>query len=321
MGEVYNTSQGSQSGSSGSSSYGSTSTGLSPAQILSSYQNYLPGTLQALNSANASQLSGGAGTQAATAGNALQRQLNPEYYQALGTANQGATAGVNASNNLLNAVNLNGLSPGEYNATERGVNQYNTGTGNAGLANPTNTISNAMNFGGAFNNKIGIAANAIGANTGAVNAASGVGSAASPNVSGFNPTQMATGNNFANQFLTGITSVGSGQNASTSSSVNQADNKGWGCCFIFLESYHGTLPNEVRIFRDHYYKFQPRIADGYKRMAKWLVPLMRKYAIVRNVVWYCMVKPATNYCKHTVPGINKFISRFWLKLWAIYGRN
>jgi hypothetical protein len=346
MGGNYQQSSGNSVNRSISEAGGSSSSaqGLTPQQILSAYKGYLPQTQEAMGRGNLAQLvPGSTGANVAAAGTALNRESNPEYYGALGSAGTNLSNATNASNsnlaaanNLVNSVNLRGLSPGEYNATERGLNQYNTGTGNAGLANPTNAISNAMNFGGAFNNKVGIAKDAIGAQSNAIsaaggltNAGSGLAGASSPNTSGFNAvlTALGGGNTFGNSFLDAITKRGtsSSSNSATSNSWggSNQDSKGGGstgCCFIFLESYHGTLPDEVRRFRDHYYKFQPRIADGYKRMAKWLVPLMRDYVIVRNLVWHLMIKPATNYCKHTVPGYNKVISRFWLRVWAAYGK-
>jgi hypothetical protein len=62
---------------------------------------------------------------------------------------------------MMNSINLNGLSPGEQNAVERSLNQSNTATGNLGLDNATNTVSNAMNFGNAYQQKLGQMANAI----------------------------------------------------------------------------------------------------------------------------------------------------------------
>jgi len=96
----------------------------------------------------------GPGGQAAMAAASLARQANPNYYNTQDAASA-------KSQELLKSINLNGLSPGEFNATERATNQGNTQTGNLGLGNNTNTISNAMNFGGAFNAKQGLMNNAI----------------------------------------------------------------------------------------------------------------------------------------------------------------
>jgi len=318
------------------SHFGSTgSTGLSPAQILAAYQNYLPATLTAIGQGNLQQLlPGGAGTAATAAGSALQRSQNPEYYSAIGSGTSGAAQGNDAAARMLNAINLTGLSPGEYNATERGVNQYNTGTGNAGLVNPMNTISNAMNFGGAFNNKIGIMGNALGANASNIGAAANIAGAASPNTSGFNPIAMALGGlGFGANYINPITSVskqsssggGSGWGISMGNQVGSSQGAsasggdGSMCCFIFMESYHGKMPTCIRKIRDKYYRQHPRIANGYKRMAKWLVPLMQRSKIIRSIVWYSMVNPATKYAMSLHCGYNKRISHFWLRTWAVIG--
>lgn len=97
---------------------------------------------------------------------------------------------------------------------------------------------------------------------------------------------------------------------------------GSGCCFIFLESYNGTLPFFVRKSRDRYYRLLPSVADGYNRMALWLVPLMQRSRIVRALVWRLMVQPLTQYggFTHRVAGYQSFGSRriyrkFWFTVW------
>jgi|ERR1700719_2624574 len=281
----------------------------------------------------------GAGGQAAGAAQNLNQLLNPAYYNAINNASLGA-------GNAINAINLQGLSPGEYNATERSLNQSNAGTGNLGLLNNTNAISNAMNFGGAFNNKIGLMNNAT-------NAASNVANAASGNA-GFNPVNVALGqpnvgtsNTFgansgtqagsasnalagSNGLLSGLFGVQNNAMGLTNTNQltgalggSQGELQGIGsnlCCFIFLESYNGALPNYVRYWRDYYYKEEPRIAEGYKRMAKWLVPLMKQHTSVRLFVNLFMVKPISyngkwmsRLCKFgwvTIP-----IRLFWFNIW------
>lgn len=104
---------------------------------------------------------------------------NPNYYNVTNPASS-QTA------NLLNSINLSGLSPGEYNATERSLNQSNNASGNLGLQNGTNAISNAMDFGGAYNNKLGILGSAL-------NTASGVANATNPGATGYSPVSLALG--------------------------------------------------------------------------------------------------------------------------------
>lgn len=301
--------------------------GLTPEQILKAYDKVLPKISTSLAKTQKSLLQeGGPGREAAISGSDLMRELNPEYYSALQSAAGASQTGIDASKNLLSSIDLTGLSPGEYAAAERALNQSDTRSGNAGLINPTNTIKNALNFGGAFNTKLGLLQNAIQANTSATGAATGVAGAASPSVSGFDPLAMALGggDTFANNFLDAIvqrsTSSSSAWNQSKGTGSSSSAQGSLGCCFIFMEAYKGPLIPEVRIFRDRYYRLMPSIADGYKKMAKWLVPLMRNSNIVRSLVWNLMIGPATNYCKNPKYGINKKISHMWLRVWAIYGK-
>lgn len=293
----------------------------------------------------------GAGGAAATAGQNLNELLNPNYYKTIGAASTGAT-------DAINAINLGGLSPGEEAATERSLNQNNVGTGNLGNLNPTNTISNAMNFGGAFNNKIGLMNNAT-------NAASNVTSTAAGNA-GYSPTAMATGqpststmSNFGTSaFGTGnaSTNAASASNAfgagnsllGTMGSTNNAligANEGYqasnntanspaaymnaggsmlsACCFIFLEAYQGKIPWYVRHGRDRYYRLDHNIATGYRRCAYYLVPLMRYSKCFRVLVWHLMVKPITSHLGavtgHSKPRA-RGITHAWLKVWAWLGK-
>jgi hypothetical protein len=117
----------------------------------------------------------GAGGQAAQSAADLLQKTNPAYANTI-------TSAADAAQNLVKSYNLNGLSPGEANAVERSTNQSNTATGNLGLSNPTNVISNAMNFGDAFNAKRAAMNTAIGTAT----------STAGQAASAFNPLSVAT---------------------------------------------------------------------------------------------------------------------------------
>lgn len=119
----------------------------------------------------------GSGGQAAQAASQLAQQINPNYYNV-----QNASSG--KAVDLLNSINLNGLSGGEQAAVERSLAQSNSGTGNLGLDNATNTVNNAMNFGGAFNQKLGTLSNALG---------SANQTATSAQNTGFNPVNIALG--------------------------------------------------------------------------------------------------------------------------------
>jgi hypothetical protein len=284
---------------------------------------------------NLAQLQGPGG-QAAQAAENVALQTDPAYAAAV----QGATSGVNA-------INLNGLSPGEANAVERANNQQLSSTGNLGNVNPTNTIANALNFGGAFNSKIPLLNNATST---ANSVAQGV---VSPvNIALGQPNVATQGNMGTGQFQTGTSSSSSNpaqaalsfgqgllnagtstnnaniagnvaQNTSPTSTMGEFGPSGLSgiCCFIFLEAYYGDIPYQVRRARDKAYKINPYISIGYKKMASWLVPLMRKYPLVRNGVWFTMIKPITQYVSEMrVHYKKKVIANFWIKLWSVYGR-
>ena len=105
----------------------------------------------------------------------LARMIDPEFY-----ATRAAASG--QLQNLLGSYDLSGLSGGESAAAERATNLYNEGSG---LTNPsaTRTISNAMQFGDAFERKRQSLAQAIGAAT----------SFLPSSRSGFDPVQTALG--------------------------------------------------------------------------------------------------------------------------------
>lgn len=278
----------------------------------------------------------GAGGQVASNAVQLNKLLNPGYYSV-------ADNMARQTNNLLNSYNTKGLSPGEQNAVERGLNQTNTGTGNLGLTNATNTTANAMNFGGAFNAKLGMLGGALNNATNVANTLATGG--------GVNPVGVALGTNqphqgtsFANpgyttqsadvsqSLLGGINATGNQQQGAIDK-FNQYNSErgkldswtqGMGnvCCFIFLEANNGTLPEHVRMWRDYYYNKEPAVATGYKRMASWLVPLMKGYSLIKQLVNWTMVKPITHYGGWK-SGLNKTgllcypAKAFWFTVWKI----
>ena len=222
---------------------------------------------------NLAQLQGPGG-QAAQAALNVNQATNPNYYTAQNAASTGAA-------NAVNAINLGGLSPGETNAVERSLNATNQSTGNAGLINPLNTINNAMNFGGAYNSKIGLMNNAVNAASGAANSAAGNGgfngvsvALGQPNTStgaNFGTGQFQTssptsnagsqGNafNFGSGLLGNMTSLANANTGAQASIANASSPASYfgsamqgasGCCFIFLESYHGKLPKCIRKSRN-----------------------------------------------------------------------
>jgi len=64
---------------------------------------------------------------------------------------------------------------------------------------------------------------------------------------------------------------------------------------------------------------------GYKRIAAWLVPLMREYKIVKELVKWTMVKPMIAwgkafYRENRWGHILYPVAKGWLKFFELYGR-
>lgn len=155
----------------------------------------------------------GPGGQAALAAAELAKQTNPNYYKVQDAASNKAV-------DLMNSINLKGLSGGEQSAVERSLAQSNSGTGNLGLNNALNTTSNAMNFGGAFNQKLGALGNALGAANQ---------TATSAQNTGFNPVNIALGQPNASTMGNFGTGTFTNTNAGTqNASANNAFNFGQG---------------------------------------------------------------------------------------------
>lgn len=280
----------------------------------------------------------GQGGQNVIAANELDKAVNPEYY-----ATRTATA--NKAQDVLNAINLQGLSPGEANAVERATAQTQSGTGNLGTINPTNVISNALNFGGAFNSKIPLANQAVSTATGTLPSLQSTGYTNTMNAALAQPPG-STGTNFGLASLpgTGNQAYSSGQGllgnfgqlqstlqplsyqgsfANSAQGYAHSFGENVNCCFIFLEAYNGKLPWYVRALRDRYYEQSPEVAIGYKQMAKWLVPFMRRSRLVRLFVNCTLVKPLTSYGAWLY-GLNrtgwifKPVKELWFNIWKEY---
>jgi hypothetical protein len=96
------------------------------------------------------------------------------------------------------------------------------------------------------------------------------------------------------------------------------------CCFIFMEALNGPLPDYVRELRDYYYSKEPKIALGYIRMSKVLVPLMQKSRIIKYIINSIMVKPIISYgafLKNIENGnkYNIIYKKLWFSIWRIIG--
>ena len=230
---------------------------------------------------------------------------------------------------LLNSINLNGLSGGERSEVERALNQSNYATGNLGLDNATNAVQNAMQYGDRLSQKRADLAGAISTATGF----SGGGAPSRFGTVSAN-TGMAGDNNQALGFGSGVlgnmSGVANNQN-NLLSEYNWRNSRGFalsdagknaasGCCFIFLEALNGKLPWFVRLERDYYYEQEPRIAKGYKKMARWLVPLMRKHSSINCLVNLLMVKPLTvvggyDHMTNNWGWLLRPVKHFWFNIW------
>ena len=109
--------------------------------------------------------------------------------------------------------------------------------------------------------------------------------------------------------------TGGGGNSSSS---------GGGCCFIMLESRYGdgTMDKVVRRYRDE--KMTPRNRRGYYKMARVLVPLMRKSKVFKWIVTKTFADPLVSYGKWYY-GENKHgwifapVKTAWLKIFDVVG--
>lgn len=303
-----------------------TASDLSQLDNLSGGFQQAGGALSQMQGQSTNQLLSGSGGQAATTATNLNNTLNPVQ----ASSNAGALA-------LGGAVNLDGLSPGEFNATERGLNESNQATGNQGLSNGTNQLASAMNFGGAFNSKIPLAEGVLGSQSGVasaqnaqvnpVNTALGAGSTAGNfGLSTFNPTQANANLTAPLSFSSSLGNQVAGVASSPISKGNNSSGGGGVCCFIFMEAYHPyAIPDYVRKCRDRYYRMFPQIAKGYIRMSKILVPLMKRSEITRKLVWKAMILPLTQHgysIFNTSPPWRKHRTtrKFWMSVWYFLGK-
>lgn len=155
----------------------------------------------------------------------------------------------------------------------------------------------------------------------------GVGGMGSEPGLGYSTTSFSSG-----EGTSGYTNSGTGYALDTSGTMDLGNigagaGGAGGCCFIFLESYNGILPWWVRQCRDEYYVKYPTVAVGYKKMASWIVPIMRKSKWVRNLVNYFMVIPMTKYggWLKGVEGYKHFrhywvYKEFWFTVWKMLGK-
>lgn len=281
------------------------------------------------------------GQQLAQAGKAAQQVADPEYYATRALAGQ-------KTQDLLNSINVNGLSGSEQAQVERSLNQQAQQGGSPDISSGLKTVQNASTFGSALQAKRDALGQAIGQATNFLPAAkSGVdvfqqvtgrpSSTGNTNAAQATSAQPvgSTASNLTNQLFGNIAGI-QAQNQDihaaaqpVTSFVNNAYKSAMSgsgaassCCFIFLESYNGVLPLDIRICRDYYYEKYPTVANGYRRMARVLIPIMRCNGICRWLVNHFMVIPLT---KHSlfIFGRSRVsyveYKKFWFGIWKLIG--
>lgn len=94
------------------------------------------------------------------------------------------------------------------------------------------------------------------------------------------------------------------------------------CCFIFIQG-EGSLTNFVRMYRDTYYGYNGMASNGYRWMAKWLVPLMQKYNIIQKSIKYSMTTPLSKFAewryKQNKYGFIFWPFKIWVLIWSLIG--
>jgi len=97
---------------------------------------------------------------------------------------------------------------------------------------------------------------------------------------------------------------------------------GGGCCFIFIEG-EGELTGHVRKFRDAHFGENSNVGNGYKKMASWLVPMMKRNKFVKKLVQWTMTKPLSWCAKHYGEVrviILAPLGFMWVGVWSVYGK-
>jgi hypothetical protein len=96
-----------------------------------------------------------------------------------------------------------------------------------------------------------------------------------------------------------------------------------GCCFIFIEADNGMLDRIARRYREEWGTQYQKV--GYKKIAAWLVPLMKHRPTIKQLVKWTMVRPLIWWGK-AFYGENRWghafypVAKGWLRLFEVVGR-
>lgn len=118
-----------------------------------------------------------------------------------------------------------------------------------------------------------------------------------------------------------MATAGMGPAGYSTSSSQQAPQMS--CCFIFIEGER--LTTNVRRFRDSLFTKGGVVELGYRRMAKWLVPIMRRNWFVKEIVKATMLTPICSiadyhYGYNSSGWMFRPIGHFWRKVWETLGK-
>jgi len=120
----------------------------------------------------------------------------------------------------------------------------------------------------------------------------------------------------SSQYITGMQQAAGLMGGMGSLAGGVAGSKG--CCFIFIEG-EGSITDAVRQVRDKLFPPDSYVAKGYIKMAKWLVPMMKKSKLIKSIVRMFMTKPISKFCESNNLALIP-ICVFWSITWELYGR-
>lgn len=98
------------------------------------------------------------------------------------------------------------------------------------------------------------------------------------------------------------------------------------CCYNFIAAGStGELLEYVRRYKDSHYDLDSMVAQGYKRLAMWIVPQMMKHNSIKALIKWVMVHPMELYAKAYYEN-NLFLqiflyplTRVWVSIYALLG--
>ena len=139
---------------------------------------------------------------------------------------------------------------------------------------------------------------------------------------------IADERSLASNMLGGTTALANGEKAvGTTKDMPDAPDTGGMCCFIFLEARYGNgvMDSVVRRYRDENMTDINR--RGYYKVSEVLVPLMRKYPLIKFITRLTLTDPLVAYAKAyygtgSMAGkIFKPVVNFWVGIFEYLGKD